>query len=117
MVCQAGKPLGSRPIPLRQEIYVLERRVLQNVVIALDLSASALAGRIGGELTGKLEIASPAPLQVPRFDLSGFVRISQHLRAVAEVTDFLLLAGGVRVGVAPYLEPGFSASLRFLVSL
>lgn len=76
------------------------------------------SGKAGGTIEARFLIIPEVPIQAPRIDARAFVRFSSNVRVVAEVTDLLLpLTGAARVGIPPFVEPGFGASVRFLVSL
>ena len=88
--------------------------------LKLAVEGSVASGKAGGLLEARLVIVPEVLplLQVPRVDASAFVRFSANVRVVAEVTDLLLpLTGAPRLGIPPFVEPGFGASVRLLVSL
>jgi hypothetical protein len=88
-------------------------------VVALTVEGTVSAGKAGGKIRGDFTYVPELGAQIPRLDASAFVRLSPNVRLVTEATDLLLpFTGAARTSIPPtFVEPGFSASVRLLVSL
>ena len=87
-------------------------------VVLLGANASLAKGRVELYLEGRFALVPEIGVQIPLIDAGGSVRLTPNLRMVADVTDLLApLTGAPRAGIGPFVEPGFGASVRLLVSL
>jgi hypothetical protein len=80
-------------------------------------TAEQKKGKFGGGLTAELLLGQNDTDQLPVFGINGFVQAADFLRFALEAGDLLYpLLDGPRLGWSPYVEAGFTLTLKALMN-